>query len=198
MSNENSTTNIPLTAKGKRYRNFCLSSYCNTAEIQKVLLKHDKQIRAYAYIVHDKDVNELGLPKEEHVHILLSLINNTTVDAVRNWFKGFIDEKDMPKTTLAQPMHDITSSFDYLTHNTEQAKEDGKYQYDESEIISNNKEFFQDSALQEQDNVSLALCELLDGVPLSEVAKKYGRDFIIHYQSIKLLMQDIYNQTGGN
>lgn len=180
----------------KRYRGFCCVSYLNEEQIKSVLYKHDKQIRAYAYILHDKDI-EQGKPKEKHFHILLQLVHATTPNAIRNWFAGYVDNKDMPINTLSQPMHDISSSFVYLTHSDENSIQAGKYQYDISLVKSNNIEFFKDSKGIEEDNISLAIQDLMNGIPLHEVATKYGRDFIIHYQSIKLLYNDIQKQLGG-
>lgn len=194
MSNENSTTNLP---RQKRYRAFCLSSYLSKIQIAEVLERHSRQVRAYAYIEHNRDKNEDGTPKERHIHLLLKLVNNTTVEAVRNWFKGYTDVNGLPINTLGQPMHDITSSFDYLTHETEQARAEGKELYSKEEIISNDIQYFQDNTLYDEDNISLALAEMCEGIPLQEVARKYGRDFIIHYQSIKLLFNDIQKQIGG-
>lgn len=195
MSNETSTVNRP--PKSKRVRSFCLSTYLEKKQVSDVLLKHDRQIRSYAYIEHNKDINEDGTPKERHIHLLLRTVNSRSVDDVRNWFKGYTDINGMPINTLGQEMHDIGSSFDYLTHSTEQAREEGKYQYDKSEIVSNDLKYFEDSTINDEDNISLAVMELCDGVPLKEVALKYGRDFIIHYQSIKLLFNDIQTQLGG-
>lgn len=194
MSNENSTTNFP---RQKKYRSFCLTSYLSKSQLAEVLYRHDRQIRAYAYIEHNKDINEDGTPKERHLHILLRLINNRTLDDVRNWFKGYTDLSGLPINTLGQVMHDISSSFEYLTHDTEQARAEGKHLYDPTEIVSNDIQYFKDSTLHDEDNISLALMEMCDGIPLQEVAKKYGRDFIIHYQSIKLLFNDIQKQIGG-
>ena len=112
----------------KRYRGFCCVSYLNENQIKEVLYKHDKQIRAYAYILHDKDT-EQGNPKEKHFHILLQLVHATTPQAIRNWFTGYTDSKNLPINTLAQPMHDISSSFVYLTHTDENSIQAGKYQY---------------------------------------------------------------------
>lgn len=195
MSNETSTVNRP--PKSKRVRSFCLSTYLDKKQVNDILLKHDRQIRAYAYIEHNKDINEDGTPKERHIHLLLRTVNAKDVDTVRNWFKGYTDINGMPINTLGQEMHDIGSSFDYLTHSTEQAREEGKHQYDKSEIVSNDLKYFEDSTINDEDNISLAVMELCDGVPLKEVALKYGRDFIIHYQSIKLLFNDIQTQLGG-
>lgn len=193
MSNERDTTNRPP----RRYRAFSLITYCTIEQVKIVLLQHDKQIRSYAFIVHDKDINNDGKPKEKHIHLLIRLVNNTTVDAVRNWFKGFTDDNGLFCNTLAQPMHDTVSSFEYLTHSTEQAINEGKYQYPFEAIHSNDIDFWKDSSKQDEDNISLAVSEILNGVPLSTVALKYGRDFIIHYQSIKILVNDIIQQTGG-
>lgn len=181
----------------KRYRNFCLMTYLNEQQIKTVLAGHDRQLKAHAYITHDKDKNENGELKQVHMHLLLALVNNTTCDAVRNWFKGFTDEKGQPINTLAQPMHDISGSFEYLTHNTEQAKAEGKYIYDDTSVKGGNIKYFQDTTLQEVDNLTLALDDLMNGIPLIEVAKRYGRDFIVHYGHIKTLYNDIQNQLGG-
>ncbi len=193
MSNENSSSNAPP----KRFRNFALMTYLSAEQIEKVLIKHDRQLKSYAYCLHDKDINEFGQLKEVHTHLLLCLVNNTTCDSVKNWFKGFTDDKQLPINTLAQPMHDISGSYDYLTHNTEQARDDGKYIYQESDIKGFNLEYFQDTSIQDQDNLTLALVDLQNGVLLSEIAKRYGRDFIVHYGHIKQLFNDIQKQTGG-
>lgn len=192
MSNENNSLNKP-----RRSRSFSLTTYLTKSQVAEVLRRHDKQIRAYAYIEHDKDINEDLTPKERHIHLLLQLVNANTLDAVRKWFKGFVDAENKEINTLGQIMHDASASFDYLTHDTEQAKADGKYQYNTEDIITNDKSFWENSSDYSEDNITLALQELCQGVPLFEVATKYGRDFIIHYQSIKMLFNDIQTMTGG-
>ena len=193
MANETTSTNRPP----KRVRSFCLSSYLTKSEIVEVLRKHDRQIRAYAYIEHDRDLNEDGTPKPRHIHLLLRTVNSRTVDDIRNWFRGFTDDKGMPVNTLGQEMHDIGSSFEYLTHDTEAAITEGKFRYDPADIISNDVEYFKGTSERDEDNISLAVMDLCNGIPLREVALKYGRDFIIHYANIKLLFNDIQLQEGG-
>lgn len=184
-------------ADSKRYRNFCLMTYLQDEQILQVLGRHERQLKAYAYIAHNKDVDEFGELKTVHRHLLISLVNNTTVEAIRNWFKGFEDENGKQINTLAQPMHEISGSFEYLTHETEQAIAEGKYLYSKEDIKGYNLEFFTDSSKAEQDNLSLAIDDLLNGIPLDEVRKRYGRDFIMHYGHIKMLFNDIQKQTGG-
>lgn len=181
----------------KRYRNFSLLTYLQPKDIESVMLKHDRQVKAYAYITHDKDSNEFGEFKEKHIHLLISIINALNLDTIRNWFKGFEDENGQQINTLAQPMHDICGAYEYLTHETEQAREQGKYVYPKDDIKGNNLSYFQDSSKQDIDNLTLAIDDLLNGIPLDEVRKKYGRDFIMHYGHIKLLFNDIQKQNGG-
>ena len=189
MSNENSTVNRPPTKR--RPRSFSLVTYLDVFQVQDVLLKHDKQIRAYAYIEHNKDVDENGEIKPRHIHILIRTIQARTVSDICNWVSGFFDDNGLGINTLAQEMHDISNSYLYLTHSTPQALEQGKYQYSPNDIFTNDREYFEKASYNDEDNITLAVAELLDGKPLKEVALKYGRDFILHYNSIRLLVNDI-------
>lgn len=175
----------------KRYRNFSLVTYLKSHQIESVLLQHDRQVKSYAYITHDK------CNKEVHAHLLLCLINNTTCNAIQNWFSGFEDEKGLSINTLVQPMHDLYGSFKYLTHETEQAKTEGKYVYNFEDIKGFNLSYFTNTAEQDIDNLTLSVNDLLNGIPLVEVMQTYGRDFIIHYGHIKTLLNDIQIQNGG-
>lgn len=192
MANETTTNRPP-----KRVRSFSLSTYLTKSEVAEVLRKHDRQIRAFAYILHDRDINKDGSPKPRHIHILIRTVNSRTVDDVRNWFKGPVDDRGLPVNTLGQVMHDIGSSFEYLTHDTEAAISAGKFRYDPAGIVSNDVEYFKGTSERDEDNISLAVIDLCNGVPLRDVALRYGRDFIIHYASIKLLFNDIQLQEGG-
>ena len=195
MSNENSSINRPPVKR--RTRSFSLVTYLDVFQVQDVLLKHDKQIKAYAFIEHDRDVDENGEIKPRHIHILIRLIQARTVSDVCNWFSGFFDYKGLGINTLCQEMHDISNSYLYLTHSTAQALEQGKFQYSSNDIFTNDREFFEKASYIDEDNITLAVTELLEGKPLKEVALKYGRDFILHYHSIRLLFNDIQEQLGG-
>lgn len=181
----------------KRFRNFSLITYLNEKDILKVLHKHNNQFKAYAYINHNLDTNKDNELKQQHYHILIALINNTTCEAIRNWFNGFEDSKGQLINTLAQPMFDVTSTYKYLTHNTEQAIEQGKHLYSIEDVKGYNLSFFEDTTKQDIDNLTLALTDMLEGIPLQEIMKKYGRDFIVHYGHIKMLFNDIQKQNGG-
>ena len=189
MSNETSSSNSP---PHKRARHFCLSSYLTSNQIAICLDKKQSQCKAYAYICHDRDVDiETGELKQAHHHILISTVNGKTVEQVRNWFKGFTDDKGQPVNTLGQIMYDVSGSWEYLTHNTDIARAEGKYFYPDTDIKGYNLDLFKNNTLDDCDNMSLALEDMLNGVPLREIAKRYGRDFIIHYASVRALYNDI-------
>lgn len=195
MSNEKDPTNRPLKKKknneNTRTRNFSLTSYLIEQQIQICLLQHSNQIKTYAYALHDKDTNEDGTVKEPHFHIILCLYNATTVTAVRRWFSGYTDNNGKEINTLGQKCNNIFSAYDYLTHSTSVAIEQGKYQYPKSIIQTNNKEYFKADETSEYDNMTLAVIDMLNNVPLRELFKKYGRDFIIHYSACAKIVGDI-------
>lgn len=183
MSNENSSINFPLSVDSKkRSRNFSLITYLSKEDIQEVLSFHTENIKAYAYILHDKD------NKENHVHLILSLYNATTALAVCKWFRGYVDISGKDINTLCQCMHDKCAGFSYLTH--ENAKD--KYQYDYKDIVGYNQEFFLDSEEYKVDSISMALEDLLSGVSVRTLCKRYGRDFIIHSRSILSVAEMIH------
>lgn len=193
MSNENSTTNIPrqLRPKITRSRKFSCITYLNDVQLKKCLLEHINQIRVFAYAYHDKDTKEDGTLKEPHTHLLIVTYNTCTLSAVRRWFSGYISNgKEI--TTTAQKCNDIYSSYDYLTHNTLESIAEGKYQYDKSIVVSNDYDYFKACESSEYDNLTLACEMLLKGASVRDCAKKFGRDFIIHYSAIRLYLNDVF------
>lgn len=185
MNNEKDSTNRP-----RRTRKFSAVTYLDEQQIKEVLQKHNKNIKAYAYILHDKDTN-----KKPHRHLLLTTINATTKTAVKAWFSGYADSSGLPINTMIEEMHDSYSSWCYLVHKDSSGnKIEGKAEYNLEDIKSFNKEIYIDEVSNDKDTITCAVVDLLDGLTLKEVAIKYGRDFIIHYHSIKLLLNDIQIQ----
>lgn len=197
MSNENSTTNIPRrirrgsNAPSGRSRKFSCITYLNELQLQVCLLKHSNQIRVYAYAMHDKDTKEDGTLKEPHIHLVLITYNTCAISSIRRWFSGYVDENG-DITTTAQICQDVFEMYDYLTHSTRKAREDGKYQYDKSIIKTNDTTgYFQASEESEYDSITLAMESLLKGGDIHTLAKRYGRDFILHYNAIKQVVCDV-------
>ena len=74
--------------------------------------------------------------------------------------------------------------------------EENKVAYDESSIVSSADSSFWKADTSSNDGdkscdiIMSAYLDLLNSMPLIECAKKYGRDFIIHYNHIKSLLLD--------
>lgn len=177
-----------------RTRRFSCITYLNENQLNVCLLAHSSQIRYFAYAYHDKDIREDGTLKEPHIHLILVTYNACSVSAIRRWFSGFLDENG-PITTTAQFCSDIFSMYDYLTHSTKECIALGKYLYDKSIIVTNDKDgYFQGSSESDLDNITLACEMLLRGEKVHDVAKIFGRDFILHYNTIKSYVNDVLRE----
>ena len=158
-------------------------------------------VSEYAYILHDRDVKEDGTPKEWHYHFLLVLNRSRRLADIQSYLKH-----SLLGTVLLQPCHSVPASYGYLTHENE----DSKVHYDESSIVSSaDKSYWKadtssNGCDKSSDSIMSAYLDLLNSMPLTECAKKYGRDFIIHYNHIKSLLLDsgmildkgVYRQRG--
>ena len=155
----------------------------------------------YAYILHDRDIKDDGTPKDPHFHFLLVLNRSRRLSDIQSCMK-----KTLQGNVLLQPCRSVSDSYGYLTHEND----DNKVQYDESSIVSSADKAYWKPADTSSDSVTscdsimLAYLDLLKSMPLTDCAKKYGRDFIIHYNHIKSLLLDsgmildkgVYRQRG--
>ena len=171
--------------KNNIVRSWSLVSYLHTAEEIEVRLQSIPILSAYAYILHDMDINENGEIKTPHFHIAIILKQPTTLNRICSYFKG--EETDgTPINCLGKPTISNSAIYDYLTHKNEPEK----HQYSETAIISSNKQKFQEIETQ-ADNTFDILEDLLNGKQLREMVRLYGRDFLIHYNQYKMLAFDI-------
>lgn len=170
-----------------RSRNFCLITYLTEDDLVICLNNHQSSIRGFEYIYHDKDLKEDGTLKEPHFHVNLILYSARKLVDVRRWFSGGKDLNGFPANTLGQICMDIGASHDYLTHKGYS----DKFLYNSEDIVSTDLSLF-DRKVECSDDASwLALNDMLNGVPLQDIAKRYGRDFIYHYGHIKQVYVDI-------
>ena len=87
-------------------------------------------IMNYAYILHNKDNKKDGSKREPHWHILIKMDNAYSFDTVAKRF-------DVPIQMVNKINSRFADALNYLTHNTEMAKNEKKYQYDDEEVKSN-------------------------------------------------------------
>lgn len=101
--------------------------YCSLKELQSMLESHRKDIRDYAYIVHDKDVGMDGELVEPHFHCMLRLKSSRRRSDVAAWI-GLSESYIQDSRT-----NDYGDMLLYLIHENAPAK----HQYLESEVTAN-------------------------------------------------------------
>lgn len=168
-------------------RRFCAISYLDRRTIISILQNKDKLVRNYAVICHDRDVDENGLPKETHCHLVILFNYPYKLQTVENWFKGWTDTDGKPVNTFVEVCTSPHGSYVYFTHK----EHPQKVQYSEDEIVCKNRNEFKVDDFSCEDNAFIALDLVLKGETRYNIAKRIGRDFIYHYQSIMTLAHDI-------
>ncbi len=105
-----------------------------TEEAIKTGLAH-KLIEKYAYILHDKDVNDEGNKKEDHWHVVIKLDKPYDINKVAKWFSvppQYVEAKAGVGAFL--------DCVKYLTHEDEKQQEKGKFLYPD-ECVNANFDF---------------------------------------------------------
>lgn len=107
---------------------------------QEELIEAVKQlpfIGQFALIVHDKDVKDDQSPVAPHIHLVLCFTQRVRITQIAKELK----QKSQYFETMTKRGKDLETSKNnamaYLVHQTLQAKEQGKYQYNPSEVIAN-------------------------------------------------------------
>lgn len=171
-------------------RNFSCVTYLSPEQFHEVLSRKDSQVKHFAYILHDKDVNADGTPKEPHYHLLVCLYNNVNESTFRNWWKGFFDPDGKPINTLVEITRSVPVTYRYLVH----ADDPDKFQYPESDVVATDHSWFNDEVKSDCDVVWEWVEMVLNGTPLRDVARIGGRDFIYHYNAVRVLVNDIRDE----
>lgn len=92
----------------------------------------NKDIKEWAYILHDKDVKEDGTNKNSHWHIELRLSNAREICQIAKWF-GVADNFVNECKSKSPKSYKYNDMLAYLIH----AGDKSKYQYDITEIKTN-------------------------------------------------------------
>lgn len=92
----------------------------------------------FAYCVHDKDLLKDGdEDRKIHVHIMFMFPNVTTMRHALQ-VVNLLSADDLPCVSTVQAIIEPRKMYEYLIHNTDEAKKAGKYQYNPSERIEGN------------------------------------------------------------
>lgn len=160
---------------------FSCVTYCSEEVVNRVLERKGQFIRAWAYIIHDKE-------NDTHIHILLRTYQSYTYKAIINWFDDARNAVDS-SNTFVQKIIDKSGALDYLTHK----REPDKVHYSEDCIVGKNLNEFSEME-QAYDSSYEIIQDMLTGVPFRAMAYKYGRDFIYHYKQYCDVVKSIQEQ----
>lgn len=128
------------------------------------------------YCVHDKDVdfldgihtNEEGIVERDfekvktHVHLIIAWSGPVTSSFIIKLCNK-LSLEDRKCCSVAQPVYNMERAYDYLIHDTEKAKKDLKYQYDESERICLNNfdiHFYRRIDENEKDIIAIEIADI--------------------------------------
>ena len=111
--------------------------HLKVADVDEMIERLEKQnVKRYAVIVHDKDIDENGQPVEAHVHAMMTFANARSSSGVAKMFDDqaqyveIMDKKDKDGKRT-----DPRNGYAYLVHQTRGAL--SKYQYSPSDVITN-------------------------------------------------------------
>ncbi len=167
------TKQKPTSAGSKRSRFFSLTTYATEKQIQKVVSDHISSLRALCYIHHDKD------EAEPHFHILMRTHSAWTTTQISKWFADLKDKEKKPVNTFCETANDMEALKRYIIHDTEEAREAGKYQYSIDDI----KDFGMCDLAERKDSYDSSyeiLMKVLAGANPRDLVRFYGRDYLYH------------------
>lgn len=165
----------------KRFYNWRIVSYCSEEEILDFCKKWGSK---WEYILHDKDINEDGSPKEKHYHINITL----KVWKSRNKVCELVGKSG---NNFAIKMLDKEEAHKYLTHTGIPEK----YQYEPECIKSNFK--WVDSK-QEKGDIENFLNVVADKkISMREKALILGKDYIKNYKTYNEYVERMEAEEGN-
>lgn len=136
--------------KKENGRNFCLLLYpedkTHVVALEKIKSNYD-----YAYILHDKDVNEDGEIKKAHWHVVVNVGKNA------RWNTAIADELGITPNYI-EKCGKLDRALEYLIH----YNEPDKYHYDLDEVHGNLKTRLKIEISKEDKTEGEKVVELLD------------------------------------
>lgn len=163
-----------------------IRTYCTKNQIENIL-EMDERIEWWRGIIHDKDTTEENKPKETHAHVIIKFKERIKGSTVFNLFETAKDEKGEYINTEVQECNSKTGSYNYLTHNTNKAKKEGKYLYSEDEIFGEGE-----IDLTEETNARYInlIQKIREGKSPYELVYKYGMLYITNIKNFKEIAKE--------
>lgn len=158
----------------QRHYTHSIVSYASLEELRRLL----EQARAWAYIKHDKDVDEQGKLRAPHYHIIATFSQQKSFKWIRN-------QVISTQNTFAEAVKgEVSDVLDYFTHKGIAEK----YQYPDTDVVYSDREYWerrtQSCGTSKEDANEAFVDDLLsDNYNAVAMARKYGRDFIKNIKS---------------
>lgn len=94
----------------------------------------------YAYCIHDEDKLTTGEERKRHVHIIIAYGNTAKGSSALKVFQRLSKpgRSCLQKGHEIEPCNNIKFAYDYLIHDTEDARKHGKKVYDPSARVTGN------------------------------------------------------------
>lgn len=140
----------------------------------------DTHAMAWAYIVHDKDVNEDGTPKQPHIHFVAKWEDGIRLSYLGKHTRGQQTHVDVCK-------HGTKASVAYLTHK----KQPTKHQYNDTDVVSFNIDVLLETKKQRKEKDNECFLDDLVALSMRELAVKYGRDLMKNFKSYQEFICDM-------
>lgn len=165
-------------------RAFSCVSYLTEKQINEVIGLHNRSIRSWAYILHDKDETA------SHFHIVFRTFDAWTCTQVEKWFKGFTDNKGEVVNTLVERAKDLHALGEYLTHSDLDSIDAGKHRYNKTDIKSNGL-FDLVPAKDAVDDTFEMLEHMVNGASTWWMVRRYGKAYVYHYSQFQAVADAI-------
>lgn len=117
----------------------------------------------FAYCQHFGEVNKNGEPVKDHLHLLIAFPNTTTYNNALSVFKR-LSAEGRESINKVEKVIGIRNVYDYLIHDTETARKQGKKQYSPKDrIVGNGFDIaeYQQLTGKERNSLVKDLCDLI-------------------------------------
>ena len=185
---ENADGNIELIEETKyaykRDRKFSLITYIDE-EYLLIYLKTASYIQHWCYIYHDMDLDEKGLPKANHYHVLIYTRDAKTVSAVLKNFNNYSTEvyrfsEQGMQNTRCEICTDMVAMYRYFLHLDNPEKYPYSSDRRKHDFIPYWTEL-ENSDGATQNNIGLMITtDMLRGMSEFDLIVKYGNAYIFH------------------
>ena len=117
----------------------------------------------YAYCVHDSDFDSSSEHRKSHMHLIIVFSNTTTYNHAMTVFNK-LSKPGFSAINTCMGVINIRNKYDYLIHDTETCKKQGKHLYDKScRKIGNNFDIgaYEQVGLAERNAMCKELCDII-------------------------------------